>query len=96
MLAQVYELVSGQPMGRINFEEVRGLEGIKEAALTIVPAEGSPFKKYDPEGKGLTLRICVANGLGEWVLVMGASGLRARMLTNTGAAGPSAGWAVFL
>lgn len=32
-LRTVYELVSGQPMGRITFDEARGLDGIKEATV---------------------------------------------------------------
>nr|AAT90438.1 plastid FeFe-hydrogenase precursor [Chlamydomonas moewusii] len=63
-LRTVVELVSGQPMGRIVFEDVRGLEGIKAATITLQPAANSPFAKYNPEGKGLDVRIAVANGLG--------------------------------
>lgn len=64
-LRTVYELVSGQPMGRILFEEARGLEGIKEATITIPTSEESPFKALEPKpGEGVTLRIAVANGLG--------------------------------
>lgn len=74
-LRNVYEIVTGRPMGRILFEEVRGLDGIKEATLNLVPAPDSPYAKYvkaapvsadgtpAPEA-GLTLRIAVANGLG--------------------------------
>lgn len=32
-------------------QEVRGLDGLKEATVNIKPSETSPFKKYDPEGK---------------------------------------------
>jgi iron only hydrogenase large subunit-like protein len=64
-LRTVYELVSGQPMGRVLFQEVRGLEGTKEATLTIPVSEGSAFKALEPTpGAGVTLRIAVANGLG--------------------------------
>ena len=64
-LRTVYELVSGQPMGRIVFEEVRGLDGLKEAAITIPVSDASPFKALESApGAGVTLRIAVANGLG--------------------------------
>lgn len=52
-------------MGRIVFEEARGLDGLKEAKLTIKPGEKSPFKMFaGPNGDGITLNIAVANGLG--------------------------------
>lgn len=52
-------------MGRIVFEEARGLDGLKEAKLTIKPGEKSPFKMFEgPNGDGITLSIAVANGLG--------------------------------
>lgn len=64
-LRTVCELISGQPMERLAFSEVRGLEGIKEAAVTLRPAEGSPFEALEAEkGQGVTIRIAVANGLG--------------------------------
>jgi iron-only hydrogenase group A len=63
-LRTVYEVVTAQPMGRIEFNEVRGLEGIKATSLNLKPAPGSEYAKYDPEGKGLDLNIAVANGLG--------------------------------
>jgi len=63
-LRTVYEVVSGEPMGRIAFDEVRGMDGLKEATVNIKPADSSPFKKYDPEGKGIDIKIAVANGLG--------------------------------
>lgn len=57
--------VTGEPMGRIVFEEARGLDGLKEAKLTIKPGEKSPFKMFEgPSGDGITLNIAVANGLG--------------------------------
>jgi hypothetical protein len=52
-------------MGRIVFEEARGLDGLKEAKLTIKPGDKSPFKMFaGPDGEGITLNIAVANGLG--------------------------------
>lgn len=64
-LRTVYEVVTGEPMGRIVFEDVRGLEGIRESTLTIKPGPGSPFKMFEgPDGAGISLRIAVANGLG--------------------------------
>eukprot|EP00878_Enallax_costatus_P003750 GHUV01003966.1.p1 GENE.GHUV01003966.1~~GHUV01003966.1.p1 ORF type:complete len:391 (+),score=137.76 GHUV01003966.1:476-1648(+) len=64
-LRTVYEVVTQKSMGRINFEEVRGLDGIKEAKLTLKPGDKSPFKAFaGPDGEGITLNIAVANGLG--------------------------------
>lgn len=52
-------------MGRIVFEDVRGLDGIKEATLNIKPGTNSPFKMFEgADGSGISLRIAVANGLG--------------------------------
>ncbi len=52
-------------MGRIVVEEARGLDGLKEAKLTIKPGEKSPFKMFEgKDGEGITLNIAVANGLG--------------------------------
>jgi iron only hydrogenase large subunit-like protein len=53
----VYELVVGKELPRIEFDEVRGLDGVKEATLSL----------FDEEtGKGMQqeLRIAVVNGLG--------------------------------
>ncbi|KAI8472703.1 MAG: hydrogenase [Monoraphidium minutum] len=64
-LRTVYELVSGQPMGRVDFQEARGLDGVKEAAITIPVSDASAFKALEAvPGAGVTLRIAVANGLG--------------------------------
>ena len=47
------------------FEEARGLDGVKEATVTIPVAAGSAFSKLEATpGAGVTLRIAVANGLG--------------------------------
>lgn len=57
--------VTAEPMGRIVFEEARGLDGLKEAKITIKPGDKSPFKMFaGPNGEGITLNIAVANGLG--------------------------------
>jgi NADH-quinone oxidoreductase subunit G len=64
-LRTVYELVSGDRLERLNFDAARGLDGIKETTVTMHPPEGSPFKVLESEpGAGVTLRIAVANGLG--------------------------------
>jgi len=59
----VYELVTGTPMEKLNFSEVRGLDGIKEATIELQPGEQSPLKQF-ANGGPLQLRIAVANGLG--------------------------------
>lgn len=52
-------------MGRIAFEDVRGLDGIKESKITLKPGPTSPFKAFaGSDGEGLTINIAVANGLG--------------------------------
>jgi len=57
--------VTAEPMGRIVFEEARGLDGLKEAKINIKPGDKSPFKMFaGPNGEGITLNIAVANGLG--------------------------------
>lgn len=64
-VAGVAAQVTGEPMGRIVFEEARGLDGLKEAKLIIQPGGKSPFKMFaGPNGEGITLNIAVANGLG--------------------------------
>lgn len=47
-LRTVYELVTGEALGNVNFNEIRGLSGIKEAEI-------------DLEGK--TVKVAIANGL---------------------------------
>jgi iron only hydrogenase large subunit-like protein len=52
-------------MGRIEFQDVRGLEGIKDSTVTIQPGPDSPLKMFaGDDGKGIQLHIAVANGLG--------------------------------
>ncbi|MQL50979.1 2Fe-2S iron-sulfur cluster binding domain-containing protein [Desulfofundulus thermobenzoicus] len=48
-LRTAYELVTGQSLSSLDFEEVRGLEGVKEAAVSL---------------NGTTLKVAVAHGLG--------------------------------
>ncbi len=48
-LRTAYEVITGNPLGDINITAVRGLEGIKEASVTL---------------DGLTLKAAVAHGLG--------------------------------
>ncbi|MGB9809712.1 MAG: NADH-dependent [FeFe] hydrogenase, group A6, partial [Caldanaerobacter sp.] len=48
-LRTVAEIVEGRDIGKIDFEEVRGLEGVREATITI---------------DGMDIRIAIANGTG--------------------------------
>nr|WNF20822.1 hydrogenase [synthetic construct] len=48
-LRTVYEVVTQKPLDRIVFEDVRGLDGIKEASVTLVPAPGSKFAELVAE-----------------------------------------------
>jgi hypothetical protein len=63
----VYELVTGEPLGRLNLEEVRGLDGFKQATLEVMPsptgALGPTLQKAGVSGP-IPLRIGVVNGLG--------------------------------
>ncbi|PNH10797.1 NADP-reducing hydrogenase subunit HndC [Tetrabaena socialis] len=99
-LRTAYELVTQKPMPRLPLSEVRGMEGIKEASITMLPAPGSKFAELvaaraahraeaagtagaeaaaakgpiqwdggqgftaEDGAGGLTLRVAVANGLG--------------------------------
>nr|WNF20810.1 hydrogenase [synthetic construct] len=65
-LRTAYEIVTKEPLPRLNLSEVRGLEGIKESTLHLTPGPTSPFKAFaGADGKGgLKLRVAVANGLG--------------------------------
>jgi NADP-reducing hydrogenase subunit HndD len=48
-LRTVYEVVTGKPLARLEFEDIRGLQGIKETSVTL---------------NGLTLNAAVIHGLG--------------------------------
>nr|WNF20723.1 hydrogenase [synthetic construct] len=64
-LRTAYEIVTKEPLPRLNLSEVRGLEGIKESTLHLTPGPTSPFKAFaGADGTGITLNIAVANGLG--------------------------------
>ncbi|EFJ50358.1 iron hydrogenase [Volvox carteri f. nagariensis] len=93
-LRTAYELVTQQPLPRLNLSEVRGMDGIKETEIKMVPPPGSKFAELvaaraaakamdeaaasagaikwdggsnftaDDGAKGITLRVAVANGLG--------------------------------
>ncbi len=39
----VYEVVTGEPLAALPLEEVRGLEGVKEATVTIKPNPEGPL-----------------------------------------------------
>ena len=54
----VYELVTGSKLPRLDLEEVRGFEGLKETTVPLYSEE---------TGKGLDmeLRVAVINGLGQ-------------------------------
>nr|WNF20745.1 hydrogenase [synthetic construct] len=93
-LRTAYELFTGTPLPRLSLSEVRGMDGIKETNITMVPAPGSKFEELlkhraaaraeaaahgtpgplawdggagftSEDGRGgITLRVAVANGLG--------------------------------
>ena len=39
----VYEVVTGEPLGALPLQEVRGLEGVKEATVPIKPNPQGPL-----------------------------------------------------
>lgn len=73
-LRTVAEVVTGEKMEQLVYADVRGLEGIKEATVSLLPGKGTPF--YALMGGGgseeqgvapprpLEVRVAVANGLG--------------------------------
>jgi iron-only hydrogenase group A len=75
-LRTVAEAVSGEPLPKLEFTAVRGLDGVREAAITIRPRKASlPPSSSDPITAGaaltlppgveeVTVRVAVANGLG--------------------------------
>lgn len=58
----VYDVVTGERLDRLNWDPVRGLEGTKEASITIAPHPEGPLHNTEP----VTVNIAVANGLGGW------------------------------
>ncbi len=54
-LRTVYEVVTGETLPRLEFTQVRGVEGIKEATVDL---------------KGTPVRLCIAHGLGNARKVM--------------------------
>ena len=53
----VYEVVTGHELPRLELDQVRGLDGVKEAIL--------PLQTEDGKGLPIDLRVAVVNGLGE-------------------------------
>ena len=43
MRRTVYDLATGEQLPRLRFSEVRGLEGVKEASVTISPHPEGPL-----------------------------------------------------
>ena len=39
----MYEVATGERLPRLGFEDVRGLEGVREAAITIAPHPEGPL-----------------------------------------------------
>lgn len=56
----VYDLATGEKMERVEWHPVRGLDGTKEASITIKPHPEGPLHNKD----AVTVNIAVANGLG--------------------------------
>ncbi|GAB4821487.1 hypothetical protein N2152v2_008533 [Parachlorella kessleri] len=58
-LRTVYEVVTGEPLGALPLQEVRGLEGVKEATVPIKPNPQGPLHNAQP----LEVHVAVAHGL---------------------------------
>eukprot|EP00887_Chlorella_sp_A99_P003926 scaffold11.g3926.t1 len=56
-LRTAYEMASGQPLPKLEVESIRGLRGVKEAAVTLPPTAS-------PGLAGQELRVAVASGIG--------------------------------
>lgn len=75
-LRTVAELVTGKPMEKVVYEEVRGLEGVREATVSLAPGKESPFygllmpggvdasSADAPPPPPLEVKVAVCNGLG--------------------------------
>jgi hypothetical protein len=57
----VYDVATGEKLERMEWAPVRGLEGTREASVTISPHPEGPLHNAQP----VTVNIAVANGLGE-------------------------------
>ena len=62
-LRTLCDVATGERLERVVWAPVRGLEGIKEASVTIAPHPEGPLHNAEP----VTVNIAVANGLGGWV-----------------------------
>ncbi len=51
----VYEIVTGESLPKLELEDVRGLNGVKETTIPLRTKDGNTF---------IDLRVAVANGLG--------------------------------
>jgi iron only hydrogenase large subunit-like protein len=60
----VYEVVTGSPMEHLVVTAVRGLDGVKEATVTMTPVPGGVLSDGNGEQKPIEVRVAVANGLG--------------------------------
>jgi hypothetical protein len=56
----VYDVATGEKLERMEWAPVRGLEGTREASVTISPHPEGPLHNAQP----VTVNIAVANGLG--------------------------------
>jgi iron-only hydrogenase group A len=57
-LRSVYELVTGKPLEPLKMDELRGLDGVKEAVVTLDEGE------FCENGKPFRIKVAVCNGLG--------------------------------
>mmetsp|Transcript_30593 Transcript_30593/g.86517 ORF Transcript_30593/g.86517 Transcript_30593/m.86517 type:complete len:373 (+) Transcript_30593:137-1255(+) len=63
-LRTVYEVVTGEQMARLEVDDVRGLDGVKEATILLKPQPGGILSNGDGEQEPIEVRVAVANGLG--------------------------------
>ena len=55
-LRTVYKVVTGEDLPKLEFEPARGLDGLKEASVSLLTEDG--------KGLDLELKIAIVNGLG--------------------------------
>lgn len=61
----VCEVVTGKPIPHLEVKAVRGLEGVREAVVEMVPQPGGILSNSDGENQDpIQLRVAVVNGLG--------------------------------
>lgn len=64
--AQAYELVTKEPLPRLILSEVRGMDGIKEAEIELLPPPGSKFAKLVATRAAVAKAVNTAGAIIKW------------------------------